>query len=251
MKRITCSIGLVLSLGLLSLAASAQNQTPSDAGSSLGDYARHVRKAPATKQKVFDNDNLPVDDKLSIVGPTAASTPSDNAADAKPADTASTTLATGEAKPQTDAKTEAKAPADAKAATDEKAPLKSTAKADADKAPLKSSAKSPAEEEADKEAVKQAAAKQWADRLTSQKEQIDLLAREIDVLQREYQIRAAAMYADAGNRMRNAGDWDKQDTQYKQQIADKQKAIEDAKQKLEDMQEDARKAGVPASVREP
>ena len=59
------------------------------------------------------------------------------------------------------------------------------------------------------------------------------------------------MYADAGNRLRNSAEWDKQDAQYKQQIADKQKALEDAKQKLEDMQEDARKAGVPASVREP
>ncbi len=59
------------------------------------------------------------------------------------------------------------------------------------------------------------------------------------------------MYGDAGTRFRNSADWDKQDTQYKQQIADKQKAVEDAKQKLDDMQEDARKAGVPPSVREP
>ncbi len=78
-----------------------------------------------------------------------------------------------------------------------------------------------------------------------------MTARELDVLQREYQIRAAAMYADAGNRMRNSADWDKQDAQYKQQIADKQKALDDAKQKLEDIQEDARKAGTPSSVREP
>ena len=75
-----------------------------------------------------------------------------------------------------------------------------------------------------------------------------MLARELDVLQREYQIRAAAMYADAGNRMRNSADWDKQDAQYKQQIADKQKSVDEAKQKLDDLQEDARKAGVPASV---
>ena len=59
------------------------------------------------------------------------------------------------------------------------------------------------------------------------------------------------MYADAGNRMRNSADWDKQEAEYKQKIADKQKAVEDAKQKLDDMQEDARKAGVPASMREP
>ena len=78
-----------------------------------------------------------------------------------------------------------------------------------------------------------------------------MLARELDVLQREYQIRAAAMYADAGNRMRNDADWDKQDAQYKQQIADKQKALDEAKQKLDDVQEDARKAGAPASAIEP
>jgi len=77
------------------------------------------------------------------------------------------------------------------------------------------------------------------------------LTRELDVLQREYQIRAAAMYADAGNRLRNSGNWDQQDAQYKQQIADKQKALDDAKQKLDDMREEARKAGVPSSVREP
>jgi hypothetical protein len=59
------------------------------------------------------------------------------------------------------------------------------------------------------------------------------------------------MYGDAGNRLRNSADWDKQDAQYKQQIADKQKALDDAKQKQDEMQEDARKAGVPSSVREP
>jgi hypothetical protein len=35
------------------------------------------------------------------------------------------------------------------------------------------------------------------------------------------------------------------------QYPDKQTALEDAKQKFDDMQEEARKAGVPASVREP
>jgi hypothetical protein len=78
-----------------------------------------------------------------------------------------------------------------------------------------------------------------------------LLTRELDVLQREYQIRAAAMYGDVGTRLRNSAEWDKQDTQYKQQIADKQKALDEAKQKLEDLQEEARKAGVPSSIREP
>jgi hypothetical protein len=270
MKRIACSgIGLVLSFGLLGLSAVAQNQPQSE--SSLGDYARQVRKAPTTKQKVFDNDNLPKDTKLSIIGPAPAAegAPADNSSEAKPGESANATPAAGEtkatptgeaktagadAKAPTDAKAPAdakdtKAPSDAKTATEEKAPLKSEAKAE-EKAPLKSTAKTPAEEEADKEAAKQAAIKQWEDKLTAQKEQIDLLARELNVLQREYQIRAAAMYADVGNRMRNSADWDKQDADYKQQIADKQKALDDAKQKLDDMQEEARKAGVPASARE-
>jgi hypothetical protein len=210
-------MGLVLLLGLSSLPAGAQSQpstTPS--GSSLGDYARQVRKDPGTaaKPKVFDNDNLPRQDKLSVVGPAPA------------------TNSGGEAKP---AENEPAASSDAKAEGD--------AKAAPEKAPLTSTKKAPEEN-------KEAAAKQWSDKIDAQKQEIDLLARELDVVQREYQIRAAAMYADAGNRMRNSADWDKQDAQFKQQIADKQKSIEDAKAKLEDLQEEARKAGAPASVRE-
>src|SRR5712692_8634063 len=220
MKRIAYSgFGLVLSFGLLAPGASAQSQTqpnpPSQTsqGSSLGDYARQVRKdtQPKAKPKVFDNDNLPTEDKLSIVGPATPTPP--------PAQN------TGEAKPGEEA---AKASAEAKA-------------------PAPSTISKPAEEEA----ARQAKLKEWQQKITAQKDQIDLLQRELDVFQREYQIRAAAFYADAGNRLRNSGNWDKQDAQYKEQIADKQKALEDAKQKLEDLEEEARKAGVPASMREP
>jgi hypothetical protein len=238
MKRIVCSgIGLVLSLAFMGLPAGAQSPSPSNSqssaagtpsGSSLGDYARQVRKDPAgkPKQKVFDNDNLPTEDKLSIVGPTAAATPAaDSSADTKTADAAAPAASAGDAKAQGDSKT----------TTTIKPP------------DAKGTATNPEQDEA----AKQAAWKQWGDKISAQKDQIDLATRELDVLQREYQIRAAAMYADAGNRMRNSADWDKQDAQYKQQIADKQKALDDAKQKLEDLQEDARKAGVPASVREP
>ena len=225
MKHIACSgIGLVLFLGLTGLPAGAQNQAPtasqnSSSGSSLGDYARQVRKDPGTapsKPKVFDNDNLPKVDKLSVIGQTPA-TATANSADAKAKPSDSATPAAGEAKAATDNKA-----SDAKAGADAKAP--------------------------EDPATKQAAAKQWADKIATQKEQIDLLTRELDVLQREYQIRAAAMYADAGNRMRNSADWDKQDAQYKQDIADKQKTLDDAKQKLEDLQEEARKAGAPPAV---
>jgi hypothetical protein len=199
-----------LSGGLQAQTESTSQASP--AGQSLGDYARQVRKEPdgKPKKKVFDNDNLPKEDKLSVVG--NAQAPGAEAAapaESKPAETANA------------------APAKAEAG----APPADTSKMD--------------------QAQKDAAWKQWGDKIKSQQETIDLLTRELDVVQREYQIRAAAMYADVGNRLRNSADWDKQDAQYKQQIADKQKALDDAKQKLEDLREEARKAGVPSSVREP
>src|SRR3954449_9519030 len=211
-------VAIALYLSLAGVPARAQAQTASSpqassGGQSLGEYARQVRKEPEAKPKtkVFDNDNLPKDDKLSVVGNATAPAP-EAAAETKPAETANS-AATNQPKAEA-----APAPAD-------------TSKLD--------------------EAAKQAAYKQWADKIASQQQTIDLLTRELDVVQREYQIRAAAMYADAGSRLRNSADWDKQDTQYKQQIADKQKALDDAKQKLDDLREEARKAGVPASVREP
>jgi hypothetical protein len=194
MKRITL-IGFAFALSTAMLASMAVAQTTASAQdqSSLGDYARKIRKDPATpkpRPKVFDNDNLPTDDKLSVVGQQSAA----NAGGAAPADDKN-----------------------------------GAAKADDDQG-------------------KKAAWKSWQDKLTAQKDQIDLAGRELDVLQREYQLRAAAMYADAGNRMRNSAEWDKQDADYKQKIADKQKAVEAAKSKLGDMQEEARKDGVPSAM---
>jgi hypothetical protein len=215
--RHALGVGIALYLSVTGLGGRLQAQTGSNsqaspAGQSLGDYARQVRKEPDAKpkKKVFDNDNLPKEDKLSVVG----NAPAPGAEAAAPA----------ESKPAEAANA---APAKAEAG----APPADTSKMD--------------------QAQKEAAWKQWGDRLKAQQETIDLLTRELDVAQREYQIRAAAMYADVGNRLRNSADWDKQDAQYKQQIAEKQKALDDAKQKLEDLREEARKAGVPSSVREP
>jgi hypothetical protein len=198
-------MGFVLALSTIVSASPAAAQTAPSAStpdqSSLGDYARKVRKDPAAKAKpkVFDNDNLPMDDKISIVG---------------------------------------QAPATATADANEK-----SAAADS-----KDAAAKPAASADDEQAKKKAAWKGWQDKMTAQKDSIDLASRELDVTQREYQLRAAAMYADVGNRMRNSTQWDKEEADYKQKIADKQKAVEDAKQKLEDMKEEARKAGVPSAM---
>ena len=234
MKYIACTVVGLLVLVLSGDQASAQNQAPSNSqssssGSPLGAYARQVRKDPGVKTtpKVYDNDNLPKQDTLSVIGKTRAPG-SDSTASSKSIQSENSVPVGGEAKPTPDNKA---ATENKTGTTEEKAPLTGAATED--------------------EATKQAASKQWADKTAAQKEQIDLLARELDVLQREFQIRAAAMYADAGNRMRNEANWDKQDAQYKQQIADKQKALDDAKQKLDDVEEEARKAGAPTSVSEP
>jgi hypothetical protein len=71
MKRITL-IGFVFALfTALASSAVAQAAAPAQDQSSLGDYAKKIRKDPGTakaRPKVFDNDNLPTEDKLSVVG---------------------------------------------------------------------------------------------------------------------------------------------------------------------------------------
>jgi len=221
MKRIAYLGIASLLLGLLALPAAAQSPAPtSQSGSSLGDYARQIRNDGGAqskgKPKVFDNDNLPKTDKLSVIGDTTP--PPEQGAQVAPAQN------------ENEGKSAENQPAKDKAA-------------DANSGEAAKSA-SPVTSAASKKAADaKADSKQWADKLAAQKDQIDLLQREFDVTQREYQVRAAAMYGDVGNRLRNSAEWDKQDAQYKQQIADKQKAIEDAKQKLDDLQESARKAG--------
>jgi hypothetical protein len=210
MKRIAyfCLAGAILA-GMLVTLSGAQSQ-------SLGDYARGVRKnkdrdkrQPVARQ--FDNDNLPKNDKLSIVGNAQAS-PTEEAKESAP----------------------------------ESNLTKAAAQTDKSAQTGKGAETTPKDETAEREK----AYKEWQQKIADQRKQIDLLAREMDVLQREYRLRAAAFYADAGNRLRNQGDWDKEDAAYKQKISEKQKAVDTAKQHLEDLQEQARKAGVPATMRE-
>ncbi len=178
----------------------------------LGDYARTVRKTekPASAKK-YDNDNLPASDKISIVG---NATDSAGSEDGNPAP-------------------------DANSAKGEES---STATAPASPA-------QDAEKKADS-SDSQKANDEWKKKFAEQQGKVDLLSRELDVTQREYRLRAAAFYADAGNRLRGSGTWDKEDTKYKQDIAQKQKAVDDAKKALDDLKEQARKAGVPAKLRQ-
>jgi hypothetical protein len=176
----------------------------------LGNYARELKKEKKQQAaKRFDNDNLPREDKLSVVGPAAESADS-----------------SGATPPEQQA-----ASGDAKAA-------------EANKPAMPTVTAGQSQEE------RQQVYDQWKGKLSAQQSEVDSLARELDLEQREYKLRAASFYGDAGERLRNETGWDKEDAEYKKKIADAQKALDDAKQKMGDMQEDARKAGVPASVRE-
>jgi hypothetical protein len=211
MKRITyVGIAIVILTGMTASLASAQSTAQEQP---LGDYARAVRKdkKPASA-KQFDNDNLPLDNKLSVVGSTEASP---------------NTQAAGEDKSQ--------------AAATGGVAAKSDKKADDKPGSIQ-----PGESKEDRQKTYDA----WKDRLAAQKEKLDLLSRELDVEQRESQLRAAAFYADAGNRLRSSAAWDKEDADHKQKIDQKKKALDDAKKELDDMQEDARKAGLPSSEQE-
>jgi hypothetical protein len=258
---------------LLLPAASAQSQPQSQ---SLGDYARSARKdkpqvAPARK---FDNDNLPMNDKLSIVGKAPdsdqASEADQSAAtdNAKTADkTADNAKSTAEAQadappppPGTDPESLGK-PAVVQPATNSQAGAGDGSKSDSaksdqaknDSADASKSDSSSAKKDDSKKSnaeEQQKAYEQWQKKIADQKDKVDLIARDLDVTQREYHLRAAAFVADAGNRLRNAGTWDQEDAKYKLQIDEKQKELSSAKQQLEDMQEAARKDGVPSSMRE-
>jgi hypothetical protein len=210
MKRVALFFTTAAFVAILAISCASAQDAP------LGDLARQVRKQkPAPTNKTFDNDNLPKDDKVSVVGQTPEQSSDGNPQDAnngaaQPADPA--------AQPAADA---------GKAGNGEQ--------------------KSSTDEEQQK---KLALWKEWQNKIKQQRDAIDLANRELDVANREYRLRAAAFYADAGNRLRNSTEWDKEDSQYKDQIAAKQKTVDDAKKKLEDMQDEARKAGVPSSMRD-
>lgn len=87
----------------------------------------------------------------------------------------------------------------------------------------------------------------WKKKLADQKKEITQLQRELDVAEREARLRAAAYYADAGVQLRDQARFAEDTRKAQTEIDTKKQALADAKQKLEQMQEDARKAGVPAN----
>ena len=182
---------------------------------SLGAYARSLRKnaSPAkTTPQVYDNDNLPKNSSLSVVG---SETPDDHAAQAK-------------------------------SNSDEKKDAAQSGNAQADKDMKKPPQIKPGQ--SDDEREKAIAA--WKKKLSDQKSRVDMAARDLDLTQREYQVKSSEFYANTALRVQNPRAFAEDDAKFKKEIAAKQKALDDAKAKLSDMQDEAHKQGVPNSVTE-
>lgn len=201
---------------LIVLVASATPLTAQSENQSLGEYARTIKKTKSgssanASSKVYDNDNLPADGTVSVVG---------NAAP----DSSST--------PKTEDQDHAK---DSTAQTAEKSEAKTSA---------------PELKPGQSADERRKALDVWKGKLDEQKEKIAAISHELDLLQREYRLQAAEFYSNTANRIQHPYGFAQDDAKYKQQIADKQKELEDAQAKLEDMQETGRKAGAPNSVTE-
>ena len=215
MKRIASLCLLtILCMGGWALLATAQT----DQDPPLAPYARELKKNHKPATHTFDNDNLPTEDKINIVGKSAPETAQAQTAPDSATDQAAEGVTGG------------KPPAEGKH-------------------PVKVE-KMPEVSAGDTAEDRQKVYDKWQDKLSEQQQKLDLATRELDVVQREYKLRAAELYGDAGSRLRNSVDWDKKDADYKKQIEDKQKALDATKANMENMQEDARKAGVPNSVTE-
>jgi hypothetical protein len=222
MKRLFfCSTAAVCLTIALSAVSSAQTSTPS-----LGDYARSVRqnKPQATKApaKVYDNDTIPSSTTISVVG-TAPQTVADASKNDK--DTTQLDAKTADAKTgdQSDVK-----------ATDTKASDKPVPESKAvDKTAEKKTAEVKPGQSLEE---RQKAFDAWKTRITDQKKKIDQLARELNDYQHNSTLAQVSVWPET--------------QKYGQGLAEKQKALDQAKTQLSDLQEQARKAGVPASVAE-
>ena len=213
--KLSLSALLILALGV---AATAQSQNQS-----LGDYARAVKKtkpdASTRAPKIFDNDNLPADGSVSVVGkPTSGD--SDASKDQNQPTNNSAESTSADAK-KTDAKSD---------------------KSDKKDEPQLKPGQSMEERDAALGALKK--------RLDEQKKKVDLLSRELDVLKREYQLKAANFYNDAARRVLNPNGLYDDNKKYQEQIDEKQKALDAANAELSDMQAQARKNGAPESALE-
>jgi hypothetical protein len=198
---------------------------------SLGEVARRYRAQAGKKPaKVFTNEDLkPVDFNNGAVTGLPENAP------ANPGKAESSTR-----------------PAKSKAGVEQaKNSPEKNALAEKEKAPTQDAAKN---EETDKKEGHEAETsldsrnERYRAQYESKKNELTLLQRELNVLQREFNLMTADYYADAGRALRDPQDWAAKRQEYADEIASKQKQITGASQALDELKEQARRAGVSASM---
>lgn len=216
MKRIVSYLLSVIVVTLFGcLLAGAQSQS-----TSLGDYARAVRKtnppAKKAKPKVYDNDNLPTGEGLSVVGTPTQTANADAEKDATTSEGKASNAKSGDK-------------ADQKTADKKSAAAKAGEQADKKKPTGEIKSDQSAQE-------RQQAFDVWKQKIDEQRRNVDQLNRELEGIKHDYQMRPVKLWED--------------DAKFKQDVAEKQKAIDEAKSKLDNLQDQAHKSGVPDSVTE-
>lgn len=222
MKRLfigsTAAVCLTIAFSALS---NAQTSNPS-----LGDYARSVRqnKPQATKApaKVYDNDTIPSATTISVVG-AAPQTVADASKNDKDTTQPDAKAADAKSSDQPDVKVADTKSTD-KSATDSKTVDKAADKKTAEVKPGQS-----LEE-------RQKAFDAWKTKIADQKKKIDQLTHDLNDYQHNSTLAQVSVWPET--------------QKYGQGLAEKQKALDQAKTELSDLQEQARKAGVPASIAE-
>lgn len=217
MKRMFLGSTVAICLTMaLSGVSNAQDSTPS-----LGDYARSVRqnKPQATKPagKVYDNDTIPSDTHISVVGsPSQPADVSKKAGDDTPASEAGSTTQ----------------PADAsKKAGDDKS-ASADSKTSDQQAGKKADAVKPGQSLEERQKVFDG----WKTRIADGKKKVDQMTRDLNDYQHNSTLAQVSLWPET--------------QKYAQGLAEKQKALDQAKTELSNLQEQARKAGIPNSVAE-
>ena len=90
----------------------------------------------------------------------------------------------------------------------------------------------------------------WQKKIEAQKASVAQMQKDNDEVERQYKLTTGNFYNSAQQRVYDGAAMAKEDAAYKEQMEKKRNAIVDAKQKVDDMEENARKAGVPAGYRD-
>jgi hypothetical protein len=91
----------------------------------------------------------------------------------------------------------------------------------------------------------------WGDKIQKQKATVEQMKKDNEEMEKQYRQATGGIYDNAANRANGGAQWAQgEGAAFREKMEQKTKALEEAKQKIDDLQEEARKAGVPAGFRD-